>query len=134
MVLERSETLRASGAAIAILTNGWRALDQLGIGPKLRSTALPLQGYTLSIEQICDFCANYKPNIALFLWLICLAFAYILHNLWKQITRYMAKKQQATSRTRLVSKIYRSLLVLRTFSSFSFFQVLWFLTQKYPLD
>ncbi|GMN21951.1 hypothetical protein TIFTF001_045579 [Ficus carica] len=47
VVLERSETLRASGAAIAILTNGWRALDQLGIGPKLRPTALPLQGYTL---------------------------------------------------------------------------------------
>lgn len=44
VVLERSETLRASGAAIAILTNGWRALDQLGIGPKLRPTALPLQG------------------------------------------------------------------------------------------
>ncbi|EXC30730.1 3-hydroxybenzoate 6-hydroxylase 1 [Morus notabilis] len=44
VVLERSETLRAFGSAIAILTNGWRALDQLGIGPKLRQTALPLQG------------------------------------------------------------------------------------------
>ncbi|GMN66389.1 hypothetical protein TIFTF001_035455 [Ficus carica] len=44
VILERSDTLRASGAAIAILTNGWRALDQLGIGPQLRRTALPLQG------------------------------------------------------------------------------------------
>ncbi|XP_062111904.1 monooxygenase 1-like isoform X2 [Humulus lupulus] len=44
VVLERSETLRDSGAAIGILTNGWCALDQLGVGHKLRSTALPLQG------------------------------------------------------------------------------------------
>ncbi|PON78968.1 FAD-binding domain containing protein [Parasponia andersonii] len=44
VVLERSETLRAWGAAISILTNGWRALDQLGVGSKLRPTALPLQG------------------------------------------------------------------------------------------
>ncbi|XP_048335291.2 monooxygenase 1-like isoform X1 [Ziziphus jujuba] len=36
VVLERSETLRTSGIAIGILTNGWRALDQLGIGSKLR--------------------------------------------------------------------------------------------------
>nr|XP_048335293.1 monooxygenase 1-like isoform X3 [Ziziphus jujuba var. spinosa] len=43
VVLERSETLRTSGIAIGILTNGWRALDQLGIGSKLRQTALPLQ-------------------------------------------------------------------------------------------
>ncbi|KAF3440929.1 hypothetical protein FNV43_RR19215 [Rhamnella rubrinervis] len=44
VVLERSETLRTSGAAIGILTNGWRALDQLGVGSKLRETSIPLQG------------------------------------------------------------------------------------------
>ncbi|KAF3443215.1 hypothetical protein FNV43_RR12897 [Rhamnella rubrinervis] len=44
VVLERSEILRASGSAIGVLANGWRALDQLGVGSKLRQTALPLQG------------------------------------------------------------------------------------------
>eukprot|EP00257_Ricinus_communis_P025051 XP_025012465.1 monooxygenase 1 [Ricinus communis] len=43
VVLERSETLRAAGAGIAVLTNGWRALDELGVGSKIRPTALPLQ-------------------------------------------------------------------------------------------
>ncbi|XP_024031083.1 monooxygenase 1 [Morus notabilis] len=44
VVLERSERLRASGAAIGILTNGWRALDQLGVGSRLRQTAVLQQG------------------------------------------------------------------------------------------
>ncbi|KAK3010374.1 hypothetical protein RJ639_012599 [Escallonia herrerae] len=44
VVLERSESLRASGAAIGIRPNGWRALDQLGVGSVLRQTALPIQG------------------------------------------------------------------------------------------
>lgn len=44
VVLEKSETLRAAGAAIGVLPNGWRALDQLGVASYLRSTALPLQG------------------------------------------------------------------------------------------
>ncbi|XP_009618248.1 monooxygenase 1-like [Nicotiana tabacum] len=44
VVLEKSETLRAAGAAIGVLPNGWRALDQLGVGSHLRSTSLPLQG------------------------------------------------------------------------------------------
>ncbi|XP_041009016.1 monooxygenase 1-like [Juglans microcarpa x Juglans regia] len=43
VVLERSESLRATGAGIAVHTNGWRAYDQLGIGSELRKTALPLQ-------------------------------------------------------------------------------------------
>ncbi|KAE9454956.1 hypothetical protein C3L33_13145, partial [Rhododendron williamsianum] len=42
IVLERSETLRATGAAIGIQSNGWRALDQLGVGSKLRQTAIPI--------------------------------------------------------------------------------------------
>ncbi|XP_059631050.1 monooxygenase 1-like [Cornus florida] len=44
VVLERSETLRATGAAIVIFPNGWRALDQLGVGSKLRETALLFHG------------------------------------------------------------------------------------------
>ncbi|XP_058194500.1 monooxygenase 1-like isoform X2 [Rhododendron vialii] len=43
VVLERSETLRASGAGIAILANGWRALEQLGVASHLRQTALPIE-------------------------------------------------------------------------------------------
>ncbi|KAG7985156.1 hypothetical protein I3843_03G010700 [Carya illinoinensis] len=35
VVLERSESLRASGACITIRTNGWRCLDQLGVGSDL---------------------------------------------------------------------------------------------------
>ncbi|CAJ1978274.1 unnamed protein product [Sphenostylis stenocarpa] len=43
VVLERSETVRATGAAIIVQTNGWRALDQLGIGSTLRETAIQIQ-------------------------------------------------------------------------------------------
>ncbi|KAH7833406.1 hypothetical protein Vadar_006080 [Vaccinium darrowii] len=44
VVLERSDTLRAIGAGIGILANGWRALEQLGVASHLRKTALPIQG------------------------------------------------------------------------------------------
>ncbi|KAJ4847349.1 hypothetical protein Tsubulata_010408 [Turnera subulata] len=44
VVMERSEALRATGAGIAILTNGWRALEELGVASKLRQTALLVQG------------------------------------------------------------------------------------------
>lgn len=43
MVLERSETVRATGAAIIVQSNGWRALDQLGIASTLRETAVQIQ-------------------------------------------------------------------------------------------
>ncbi|XP_022770027.1 monooxygenase 1-like [Durio zibethinus] len=43
IVLERSEELRATGAAIIVQPNGWRALDQLGIASQLRQTALTIQ-------------------------------------------------------------------------------------------
>ncbi|KAK7263828.1 hypothetical protein RJT34_31425 [Clitoria ternatea] len=44
LVLERSETLRSTGAAILVQANGWRALDQLGVGSTLRQTSLLIQG------------------------------------------------------------------------------------------
>ncbi|KAJ0086360.1 hypothetical protein Patl1_06868 [Pistacia atlantica] len=43
VVLEKSETLRASGGAIAIQPNGWRALDELGVASKLRSNGIRLE-------------------------------------------------------------------------------------------
>jgi len=42
-VLERSETVRATGAAIIVQANGWHALHQLGIASTLRQTAIPIQ-------------------------------------------------------------------------------------------
>lgn len=44
VVLERSESLVATGSAITIFTNGWRALDQLGVASRLRQTAIPIHG------------------------------------------------------------------------------------------
>lgn len=45
VVLEKSETLRECGVVISILTNGWRALDQLGVASKLRPVSFPVFGY-----------------------------------------------------------------------------------------
>ncbi|CAN6194984.1 unnamed protein product [Urochloa humidicola] len=45
LVLEKSETLRTDGVCIAVHANGWRALDQLGIGTQLRETANSITGY-----------------------------------------------------------------------------------------
>ncbi|EHA8590050.1 hypothetical protein COCNU_scaffold014605G000050 [Cocos nucifera] len=45
LVLEKFNTLRASGAAIGVYINGWRALDQLGVGMELRRKAIPLTEY-----------------------------------------------------------------------------------------
>ncbi|KAK1287176.1 hypothetical protein QJS10_CPB19g00313 [Acorus calamus] len=42
IVLERSDTLRATGAAINVYPNGWRALDHLGIGSELRERCVPI--------------------------------------------------------------------------------------------
>ncbi|XP_058089973.1 monooxygenase 1-like [Magnolia sinica] len=43
VVLERADALRSTGAAIGIQANGWRALDQLGVGPTLREKAIRLR-------------------------------------------------------------------------------------------
>uniref|UniRef100_A0A1D1XJY2 3-hydroxybenzoate 6-hydroxylase 1 n=2 Tax=Anthurium amnicola TaxID=1678845 RepID=A0A1D1XJY2_9ARAE len=40
IVLEGSNTLRATGGGIGIFSNGWRALDQLGIGTELRRKSI----------------------------------------------------------------------------------------------
>ncbi|KAI8005337.1 Monooxygenase 1 [Camellia lanceoleosa] len=40
IVLERAEILRTTGAGIGMQSNGWRALDQLGVGLKLRQTVI----------------------------------------------------------------------------------------------
>ncbi|VVB00992.1 unnamed protein product [Arabis nemorensis] len=47
VVLERSESVRSEGAAFGIQTNGWLALQQLGVADTLRLNSLP-------IDQIRD--------------------------------------------------------------------------------
>nr|XP_010930395.1 monooxygenase 1 [Elaeis guineensis] len=42
LVLERSERIRATGAAIGIFMNGWCALDRLGVGAVLRDKTIPI--------------------------------------------------------------------------------------------
>ncbi|XP_020581654.1 uncharacterized protein LOC110025489 [Phalaenopsis equestris] len=43
LVLESSDSLRASGFALTIWANAWKALDVLGVADSLRQTHLPLQ-------------------------------------------------------------------------------------------
>ncbi|XP_057747570.1 monooxygenase 1-like [Arachis stenosperma] len=52
LVLERSDKLRATGAAIIMQANGWHALDQLGVASSLRHTAIPIQrGKTILLSE-----------------------------------------------------------------------------------
>ncbi|KAL9683535.1 hypothetical protein QQ045_015357 [Rhodiola kirilowii] len=53
VVLERSESLRTAGAAIGVMTNGWCALEQLGVASKLRETACVIEG-ARDMEQDSD--------------------------------------------------------------------------------
>ncbi|XP_043711238.1 monooxygenase 1-like [Telopea speciosissima] len=41
-VIEKAESLRTEGGGIAIQPNGWRALDQLGVGHHLRLKSIPI--------------------------------------------------------------------------------------------
>ncbi|XP_026426665.1 monooxygenase 1-like [Papaver somniferum] len=46
IVLERSDKLRTTGATILIHSNGWRALDQLGVGDQLRKIGNLITAYS----------------------------------------------------------------------------------------
>lgn len=43
-MLESADSLRATGFALALWTNAWRALDALGIGDSLRQRSLSITG------------------------------------------------------------------------------------------
>ncbi|KAM0845828.1 hypothetical protein ACQ4PT_056072 [Festuca glaucescens] len=47
LVLEKAESLRATGAGISLKANGWRALEQFKVSEELRELAVPLTGYAL---------------------------------------------------------------------------------------
>lgn len=44
IVLESSDSLRATGFALLLWTNAWKALDALGIGDSLRQISLSITG------------------------------------------------------------------------------------------
>lgn len=43
IVLEKSRHARSEGFSIGTFTNGWRALDELGIGDEIRSEHLSIE-------------------------------------------------------------------------------------------
>lgn len=51
VVLEKDDSLQLAGTGIAIYTNGWRALDQLNVGNKLRSMSIPLHLYGCTLPS-----------------------------------------------------------------------------------
>ncbi|XP_028083001.1 uncharacterized protein LOC114284289 [Camellia sinensis] len=62
IVLERAETLRTIGAGIGMQSNGWLALDQLGVGLKLRQTVIPVLRYTAPRRSgVTDFLRAPSP-------------------------------------------------------------------------
>ncbi|KAK1324158.1 hypothetical protein QJS10_CPA02g00886 [Acorus calamus] len=66
IVLERSDTLRATGAAINVYPNGWHALDHLGIGSELRKKCVPItkKGELRSLKRsdLVHTLANHLPH------------------------------------------------------------------------
>ncbi|KAL5703654.1 hypothetical protein ACHQM5_022181 [Ranunculus cassubicifolius] len=49
LVLERSDKLRATGAALSLFSNAWLALDALGVSNKLTSCYSPIKRYLYSV-------------------------------------------------------------------------------------
>ncbi|KAF8380593.1 hypothetical protein HHK36_028081 [Tetracentron sinense] len=44
LVLEQAESLRTSGTSLTLFKNGWRVLDEIGVGDDLRSQFLEIEG------------------------------------------------------------------------------------------
>lgn len=60
IVLEKSHQLRATGAAITLAPNAWRALDALGVATKLTSIYRTFERY---VEYVFNFfLLNLKIN------------------------------------------------------------------------
>lgn len=47
LVLEQAESLRTGGTSLTLFKNGWRVLDEMGVGDDLRPYFLEIQGYVL---------------------------------------------------------------------------------------
>ncbi|EEF32315.1 monooxygenase 2 isoform X1 [Ricinus communis] len=67
LVLERSDTLRTTGAALTLFPNAWLALDALGVSHKLTSLYSPISGGSVTkvdtgaVQEI-SFAANIEPR------------------------------------------------------------------------
>ncbi|KAL5719655.1 hypothetical protein ACHQM5_012408 [Ranunculus cassubicifolius] len=67
LVLERSDVLRTTGAAITLFENAWVALDALGIGQDLASLYTPFEkGYTTDVQSgtVQELCFSRKNRDA----------------------------------------------------------------------
>lgn len=51
-MLEQAESLRTGGTSLTLFKNGWKVLDAIGVGNKLRSQFLEIQGYVLMYYQL----------------------------------------------------------------------------------
>lgn len=51
-MLEQAESLRTGGTSLTLFKNGWKVLDAIGVGNKLRSQFLEIQGYVLMYYQV----------------------------------------------------------------------------------
>lgn len=45
-MLEQASSLRVAGTVLAVWTNGWRALEALGVADSLRERFVQLSGYS----------------------------------------------------------------------------------------
>eukprot|EP01018_Ginkgo_biloba_P029758 Gb_17955 [translate_table: standard] len=59
LVLERADCLRATGTALTIWKNAWKALDVLGIGDELRQHHLQLQ----AVQMVSTVVEEYSCEI-----------------------------------------------------------------------
>lgn len=57
-VLEKADNLRTQGATVALLANGWRALDALSIGDELRVHAPLFEEFASFIMAKCRLLQN----------------------------------------------------------------------------
>lgn len=62
LVLERADALRAAGAALSLFSNAWRALDVLGVAPKLDTIYRPIEMYEYSIFISPVFFELMRPH------------------------------------------------------------------------
>ncbi|KAI3933271.1 hypothetical protein MKW92_047049 [Papaver armeniacum] len=51
LVLEQSESLRTGGTSLTLFKNGWRVLDDIGVGSQLREQFLEIQGMVIKSEN-----------------------------------------------------------------------------------
>ena len=62
LVLERSDGLRATGAALTLFPNAWRALDALGVAHKLTPLYAARKKYDLFFLSIYFYISSLNRN------------------------------------------------------------------------